>query len=176
MIHAFPPEKLREITGVPGPGRCFYPRSIFVFVRVNERARPALFISSFFFPQPHERARRRVMDRRLEPPRMRMSNARQRRMNRADDEFVSAPLQFQHLNVAKSLRKHRVTRIEVAEPHLRISETGNRIPESRTSSLVRRSSGNLFEIRYLQSEIRKTARLCPDPSRNPAKANPPCLA
>ena len=39
-------------------------------------------------------------------------------MDRANDYFVSEPLKLEHLlDVARSLGKHRVAGVEIAEPH-----------------------------------------------------------
>src|SRR5204862_1777682 len=62
----------------------------------------------------------RVMDRGLEPSGVRMPDARQWWMNRPDREIEAAPLELQHFHVAKSLREHGVTRVEIAETHVKL--------------------------------------------------------
>src|ERR1700674_256817 len=176
MADLVPGEQLREVSGISRPRRRLDPAAVFLLVRRDQRGRPSIFLARFLLPQAQDWLGRRIKNRRLQSPGVRMPDAGQRRMDRADRERKAPPFEREHFRVAKRLRENRVTRVEVAETHFRISETGNRIPERRTSTLVRRSSGYLSEIRYSQSEIRKTARPCPGPSRNPVRANPPCSA
>ena len=172
MVDLLALEEFREIAGVSRPRRRLHPAAIFLVVRLDQRLRPALFRARLFFPEPQDRRRRRVMNRRLQPPGMRVPNAGQRRMNRTDRESEPQPFEREHLRVAKSLREDGITRIEVAEAHFRISDIGNRIPERSTDV----DYLFLSEIRYPKSEIKRTGRLSPDPSRNRGRANRPCSA
>src|SRR6476469_3977320 len=139
MIHAFAPEKIREIARVAGARWRLHFSSVFALVGFDQFPRPSIFLLRFLFPKPHDWRRRRVMDRRLERSRVRMPNARQRRMNRPNHQLEPAPLQLEHLHVAKRLREHGVTRIEVAKTHIRIPETGKGIAESKTFARLSRS-------------------------------------
>src|SRR5205085_6669287 len=89
--------------------------AIFLFVRRDERRRPSIFLATFLFPQAQDQLRRRIIHWRLQPARVRMPDAGQRRIDRADREGKAAPPEREHLRVAKSSRENRVTRIEVAE-------------------------------------------------------------
>jgi hypothetical protein len=66
------------------------------------------------------------------------------------------------------LRENGITRIEIGETHFRVSETGYR----------KDGRDYLFPpgIRFPKSEIKRTARLCPDPSRNRGPGNQRCWA
>jgi hypothetical protein len=55
-------------------------------------------------------------------------------MDRTDREGKSQMFEREHFRVAKSLRENRVTRIEISEPHVRISESGN--PPRRESKTL----------------------------------------
>ena len=50
MIDRVPPEKLREIAGVPGPRGRFHGRAVFPFVRFDQRLRPSIFRAGIFPP------------------------------------------------------------------------------------------------------------------------------
>ena len=57
------------------------------------------------------------MHGRLQAFEMFVSQARKRRMDRADEQIAAAPFQLQHFHVAESLRDHRIAGIKVSELH-----------------------------------------------------------
>src|SRR4051812_29701445 len=57
------------------------------------------------------------MNRRFQSAGVRVPDTRQRRMNRTDGKLETAPLELQHLHIAKRLREDRIARVEVAEAH-----------------------------------------------------------
>src|SRR5438094_2629610 len=93
-------------------------------MRCNEHLRPSIFSASFVFPEPEDWGRRGVMNGGSQSAGMRMSNARERWMNRPDSEGKSKLFEREHLRVAKSLRENGIPRIEISEPHFEISDFG----------------------------------------------------
>ena len=69
------------------------------------------------------------------------------------------PLQLEHFGIAKRLRQDRVTRIKITKSH---------------SVAVALRAARLTETR-LHAEIKRSARLCPDPSQNRGRGNRICL-
>ena len=127
-------KQIGEIAGVSSAHCCLDLVAIFLLVCRDERLGPSILSANFFLPELQDRLRWRVMNLRLQPAGMWMSNARERGMDRAARKSKSQTLERERLRVAKSLRENGITRIEVCEPHVRISESGN--PPQRESKTL----------------------------------------
>src|SRR6266516_610033 len=95
------------------------------------------------------------------PGDMFMAQTRKRRIDRADLKFDAAPLQRQHLSIAKRLRNDRIPGVKITEPHslqLRIADCGLWMQCSESESWI-----TLFqsEICALQSAIHENCLTCP---------------
>ncbi len=129
-------KQIGEIGGVSSAHRRLDLVAIFLLVCRDERIGPSIFRASFLLPESDDRLWWRVVNRGVQPAGMCVSNARERRMDRTNREGKSQMFEREHLRVAKSLRENGVTRIEISEPHVRTSESGNPPRrESKTLSL-----------------------------------------
>src|SRR5215469_5403471 len=124
-----------------------------------------------------------------------MAQTAERRIHGTDHEFDVQSLKRQHLRVAKRLRDYWVARIQITETHsLELAIADWRLPigfrfHVAIEMVQQRSTRNVPKNRFVWiqrwmlcvrcsriSAPTKTARLCRDPSQNPAPANPLCLA
>lgn len=148
-------EQVCEITGISSAERGFYSRAIFLSMRLDQGLGPSFCRARFLFPKLKNGSRWSVVNWRLQLASVRMANGCERRMDRTNCKGKSKAFEGQHLGIAKSLRENRVTRIEISEPHVRISENEIKSDNEISSSGIRYHRGNLFEIRSPKSKSRE---------------------
>ena len=117
VIDAVLREKVGEVKRIARALPGFEAWAIFPLVKIDKRSRPLAAGLRFFFSNPQNLLWRRVTDWRAQSRDVLVTQAGERRINRADLKRDAELFQSQHLHVAKSLREHGVTRIEIAEPH-----------------------------------------------------------
>src|SRR6266404_4299127 len=110
-------EKLGEIKRIASALPGLELRAIFPLVKIDKPSRPFAAGFCFFSPNPQNSLRWCVMNRRAQSGDMLVTQAGERRINRADFERHAELFQGQHLHVAKGLRDDRITRVKVTESH-----------------------------------------------------------
>ena len=117
MRHATAGEVVGEKKRVARASLGLEVRAVSRLVLCDESGRPSVVAACELRHRSDDSRRRRVANFRLQIRPVPVAKAREWRIDRADFQVHTAPLQRQHLSVAKCLRDYGIPGIEIAKPH-----------------------------------------------------------